>query len=71
MGNQNKKNRISTLYILKLLHRGCSTKDAKHCSFRGAPKFQEKMTFTEAFWVNSGKSKEKKEKKIESGHYGF
>ena len=56
------KTGIRTLYILKMLHAGCSTKEAmEHL------KFQEKMTFTQALWVGDAKA----EKTLESGHNVF
>ena len=48
--NQNRKNRIKRLYILKLLYTGCSTKEViSLASFEEHLTFQEKMTLTEAF----------------------
>ena len=55
-----KKVRIKALYILKLLYTGCSTKEAISPHLSSSTKnLQVKMTFTQAFWVNSGKSKRK------------
>ena len=49
MANHNKTTRIRTLYTLKMLYTGCSTKEEL--------KVQEEITFKDAFWVKSGKWK--------------
>ena len=38
LANQNKKTRMNTLYILKMLYTGCSTKEAISLCRRGARK---------------------------------
>ena len=39
-----------------------------HCFLQGAPKISKRVTFIQALWVNSGKSKHKK---LQSGHFPF
>ena len=53
-----------------MLHTGCSTKEASNItvSFVEHLKFQEKLPFADALWINCRKSKLKK---LESGHYTF
>ena len=66
MEKQNQKTKITTLHILERLYTKCSMKEVIWVLISKATKISKKVTFTHAFWVNSGRSKWEK---LKSGHY--
>ena len=66
--NQNKTTRIRTVYILKLLHTGCSTKEAIKLLPLRSPKSSRKVDFCRC---TLDYLQQTKIKKLDSGHYTF